>query len=142
MNLQKLSVTALLGYASAAKYGGRNKEWPAWATADKATLSTPATAAEAGMTLIACARSTGVVVLPQVADATGDAAKPKANTGMALYAKASGSTGYGTFLLGSSARTADAVEHSCTITTKSANTKSWTNAAGGAVLTDIATYGV
>ena len=109
MNLQKLSVTALLGYASAAKYGGRNKEWPAWAAADKATLSTPATAAEAGMTLIACARSQGVVVLPQVADAADDTAKPKTNTGTSFYAKASGSAGYGAFLLGSSARTANSL---------------------------------
>ena len=58
MKLQTVAVSALLGYTSAAVYGGRNKEWPSWATADKATLANPvALVTDGGQSNVACARS-------------------------------------------------------------------------------------
>lgn len=57
---------------------------------------------------------------------------------MALYAKASAAMG--AFVKGDTPRTT-AIENSCTNGGKAADkTETWTNAAGNAVLTDIAVY--
>jgi hypothetical protein len=104
MQLQIIATSALLGYTSAATaYGGRNKAWPAWEAADQITIADPnAAEADTGESLIGCARSSGVVTLPQKCSNAGTCTPADPGTGMAFYGKAAANKG--SFLASGTAR--------------------------------------
>ena len=95
MQLQIIATSALLGYTSAATaYGARNKAWPAWETADQITIADPVAAeADTGESLIGCARSSGVVTLPQKCSSADTCTPADPTDGMAFYGKAAANKG-------------------------------------------------
>lgn len=144
MQLQIIATSALLGYTSAATaYGARNKAWPAWESADMITLAdVPVAAADVGDSLVGCARSKGVAVLPQKCSDAATCVPVDPGTGMSFYGKAA--TAIGTWKKCDAARGTAGVEYGCSkaIVATANKTGAWTKLAGDANMTDVLVYNV
>jgi hypothetical protein len=100
----------------------------------------PVAAADVGDSLVGCARSKGVAVLPQKCSDAATCVPVDPGTGMSFYGKAT--TAIGTWKKCDAARGTAGVEYSCskTITKTNNKTGAWTKLDGTAAMTDALIY--